>query len=181
MKARQRFPPGEKNSMKVLLIMAQTADGVISRNSSEFVDWTGSADKKMFMQLTRQAGVLIMGSKTYDTIGRPLPGRKNIVLTRNKERTSTHPDLVYTDDPPDKLLGDLEQQGYTSVALAGGGQINTLFAAANRIDEILLTIAPRAFGLGLRLFNSPLDMELELLSHEVLEGKYMLLRYKVIK
>jgi dihydrofolate reductase len=167
--------------MKVILIMALTADGVISRSSDEFVDWTGGADKKMFMQLTKQAGVLIMGSKTYDTIGRPLPDRKNIVLTRNKERISTHPDLIYTDDQPDKLLGDLEQQGYTSVAIAGGGQINALFAAANRIDEMLLTIAPCAFGSGLRLFNSPLDMKLELLSHEVLEGKYMLLRYKVIK
>ena len=161
--------------------MAETVDGVISRSSNEFVDWTGSADKKMFMKLTKEAGALIMGSKTYDTIGRPLPGRKNIILTRNKERISDNPNLVFTADSPEKILHDLEEEGYTSVALAGGTQVNTLFATRNCIDEIIITIAPRVFGSGLRLFTEPLDLQLQLLFTEVLEENYVMMHYQVLK
>lgn len=167
--------------MKVVLIMAQTLDGIISRSSDEFIDWSGSADKKMFKQLTRQAGVVIMGSKTYDTIGKPLPDRKNIVLTRNKQRISAPPNLLFTSASPGKILQDLEEEGYDLVTLIGGTQVNTLFAVENRIDEILLTIAPRVFGTGLRLFDVTLDMHLELLSTEMLEPNFLLLRYRVIK
>lgn len=167
--------------MKVILIMAETVDGVISRSSNEFVDWTGSADKKMFMNLTKEAGALIMGSKTYDTIGRPLPGRKNIILTRNKDRISDNPNLVYTNNTPEQILLDLEKEGYTSVALAGGAQINTLFAMRNCIDEVIITIAPRVFGSGLRLFTEPLDLRLQLLSTEILEENYVMMHYQVLK
>lgn len=167
--------------MKVTLIMAETVDGVISRSSNEFVDWTGNADKKFFMQLTKEAGVLIMGSKTYDTIGRPLPGRKNIILTRNKERLSDNPNLIFCDDSPEKILVDLETEGYTMAALAGGAQVNSLFAAHNLIDEIIITIAPRIFGSGLRLFTDSLDLNLQLLSTRILEENYLMIHYKVLK
>ena len=167
--------------MKVVLIMAETVDGVISRSSNEFVNWTGSADKKIFMQLTKKAGVLIMGSKTYDTIGRPLPGRKNIILTRDKERTSDHPDLLFCNDAPEKILADLAREGYTTVALAGGAQINSLFAVRNLIDEIIITIAPRIFGTGLRLFTDSLDLKLQLLSTKILEENYLMVHYQVLK
>ena len=167
--------------MKVILIMAETVDGVISRSSNEFVDWTGGADKKFFMQLTKEAGVLIMGSKTYDTIGRPLPGRKNIILTRNKERISDNPNLIFCGDSPEKILADLEMEGYTTVALAGGAQVNSLFAAHNLIDELFITIAPRIFGAGLRLFTDSLDLSLQLLSTKILEENYLMIHYKVLK
>ncbi len=98
--------------MKTMLIMAQTVDGKIARNSNEFVDWAGKADKKLFVEITRRAGVIIMGSKTYDTIGKPLPGRKNIVLTKNPERISDHADLVFTKKTPGEILKGLEQEGY---------------------------------------------------------------------
>ena len=62
--------------MKVILLMALTVDGMIARSPEEFPDWTGTEDKRMFKKTTLEAGVLIMGAKTYDTIGRPLPGRR---------------------------------------------------------------------------------------------------------
>lgn len=167
--------------MHVLLMMAQTADGFISRSSNEFIDWTGSSDKKMFMQITKKAGVVITGSKTYDTIGKPLPGRKNIVLTRNKERKSNHPDLVYTSDSVQNVLSTLQQEGFSQAVIIGGSEINSLFAKENLIDEIILTIAPRIFGQGLNLFNLSLDLQLELQSTKVIEENYIVLRYRVIK
>lgn len=167
--------------MKVILIMAQTMDGIISRSSDEFIDWTGSADKKMFMQITKEAGVVIMGSKTFDTIGKPLPGRKNIVLTRNSSRKSNFDNLVYTKKDPQTLLNDLNAEGFNKAAVIGGSQINSLFAERNLIDEIIMTVAPKIFGVGLSLFNISLDMNLKLLTTEVLEENYILMHYAVQK
>lgn len=167
--------------MKVILIMAQTMDGIISRSSDEFIDWTGSADKKMFMQVTKEAGVIVMGSKTFDTIGRPLPGRKNIVLTRKSSRKSDWDNLVYTKQDPQDLLNELEREGFSKVAVIGGSQINTLFAEKNLIDEIIITVAPKIFGTGLPLFNVSLDMNLKLLSTEILEENFILMHYAVQK
>ncbi len=62
--------------MEVILLMAMTLDGKIARTRSELVNWTGKKDKQYFVKVTRNAGVVIMGSKTFDTIGYPLPGRK---------------------------------------------------------------------------------------------------------
>ncbi|HKJ65687.1 MAG TPA: dihydrofolate reductase family protein [Desulfopila sp.] len=166
--------------MKVSLIMAQTLDGFISRSSNEFVDWTGNADKRFFVRATKKAGVIIMGSRTYDTIGRPLPGRKNVVLTRNKSRISNDANLVFTSQEPQKILLDLKAEGYESVALIGGSEINSLFAKLNLINEVFITIAPRLFGIGLTLFNVSLDCNLQLVSSKTLEENYILLHYKVV-
>ena len=74
--------------MKVILIMAMTVDGKIGKSHDHFPDWTGTEDKRLFAKISRQAGVVIMGSKTFDTIGKPLPQRKNVILTRNRARRS---------------------------------------------------------------------------------------------
>lgn len=167
--------------MKVILIMAQTMEGIISRNSNEFIDWTGSADKKKFVEITKEAGVVIMGSKTYDTIGKPLPGRKNIVLTRNSSRQSNYDNLIYTKKEPQTLLHDLAEEGFSKVAIIGGSQINSLFAEQGLIDEFIITVAPKIFGKGLSLFNVSLDLDLKLLASETLEEDSILLHYTVVK
>ncbi len=164
--------------MKVTLMMAMTVDGKIARNDRHFPDWTGSEDKKLFVQITKSAGAIIMGSKTYDTIGNPLPDRKNIVLTRNLSRRSDHPDLVYTNDPPETVLKVLAADGYHEVVLVGGSIVNSLFARKNLIDEFIITIAPRIFGTGVPLFNDEMDMQLKLLSVETLGSNYVVLRYR---
>ena len=167
--------------MKVVLVMALTADGMIARGPNHFPDWTSRQDKVMFKQVTQKAGVVVMGSKTYDAIGKPLPGRKNIVMTRNKQRQSSHPDLVYTDSEPAELLGRLKTDGFVEVILAGGATINTLFARQGLIDEIHLTYSPKIFGTGLTLFAGELSMDLRLLASETLGSDEILVRYRVQK
>ena len=56
--------------MKVVLLMATTVDGIIAKDVDEFIDWTGKEDKKYFVKITKEAGVVIMGSTTYKTIGK---------------------------------------------------------------------------------------------------------------
>ena len=167
--------------MNVVLLMALTADGMIARDANHFPDWTSKQDKALFKQVTQKAGVIVMGSKTYDAIGRPLPGRKNVVMTRNKQRRSSSPELVYTDKEPAALLSDLAAEGYDEVILAGGATINTLFARQGLIDEIQVTYSPKVFGAGLTLFAGELSMDLQLLTHRQLGTDEVLIRYRVRK
>jgi dihydrofolate reductase len=167
--------------MKVILLMAVTADGMIARNSMQTIDWTGKGDKKYFIHITRQAGAMIMGSKTFDTIGKVLQGRKNIVLTRDKTRTSQDRDLIFTCQTPDQILNDLQDQGFESVALIGGSIVNALFMKENLVDEIHMTIVPRLFGKGLSLFSESLDTQLALIDIQKIDLDHVLLRYSIKK
>ena len=165
--------------MKTILIIAISMYGKIGRDTSHLVDWTGKEDKKIFVKLTRDAGVIIMGSTTFDTIGKPLPGRKNIVITRNKNRISTDKDLLFTSNKPIQILKDLKAEGFETVAMIGGSQINSLFLKENLIDEIYVTIVPKIFGNGLSMFNEETDITLELISSQEVDKGHILLRYKV--
>jgi dihydrofolate reductase len=149
--------------MKLILLMAVTLDGKTGKDSEHFVDWTEQEDKKFFVKITKKAGVIIMGSKTFDTIGEPLPGRKNIILTRNRLRKSRWDNLVFTNKSPANLLKCLEDEGFSEAVLAGGPTVNTLFAREKLIDEIIVTISPLIFGYGTPLFSEEIAMELKLL------------------
>ena len=166
--------------MKVTMVMAMTLDGKIARESDHPVNWTGKEDKKKFVQITKRSGVMIMGSRTFDTIGRVLPGRKNIVMTRNKARKSCG-DLIFTDKAPERILEDLSDQGFKEVALIGGAVINSLFIEADLIDEIYISVVPILFGRGLSLFDCEINTRLELINTETIADHSLVLRYRVKK
>jgi dihydrofolate reductase len=168
-------------NIKVILLMATTVDGKIAKDPDHFPDWTGAEDKRFFARTSKEAGVVIMGSKTFDTFGNPLPGRKNVILTQNKSRRSTWDNLVYTARKPELILNDLAKEGYTSAILAGGAAINTLFAQQDLIDEVVITLVPKIFGIGLSLFSSEVDLKLELIDMQKLGKDLVCLRYAVIK
>jgi dihydrofolate reductase len=67
--------------MKISLIVAVSENGTIGRNNG--LPWRLPLDLRRFKQLTLGKPV-IMGRKTWESIGRPLPGRKNIILTRDE-------------------------------------------------------------------------------------------------
>ncbi len=66
--------------MTVSLIVAMTGQRIIGREGK--LPWHLSEDLKRFKRIT-MGHPLIMGRKTFDSIGKPLPGRKNIVITRD--------------------------------------------------------------------------------------------------
>ena len=66
--------------MKISFVVAVAENGVIGREGG--MPWHLPSDLKRFRQLT-MGKPIIMGRKTYDSIGRPLPGRDNIVITRS--------------------------------------------------------------------------------------------------
>ncbi|MFO7643158.1 MAG: dihydrofolate reductase family protein [Desulfosarcina sp.] len=166
--------------MRVSLMVAITVDGKIARASDHYPDWTGRADKRLYVEITKKAGVMIMGSTTFDMIGRVLPGRKSVVMTRNLDRRSDRDDLVFTQAPPKKILADLAAQGYQTAVVVGGATINQLFAAEGLIDELILTISPYAFGSGLSVFADGVDLKLALEQFWQLDENTLCVRYRVL-
>lgn len=68
--------------MELVLVVARARNGVIGKDGA--MPWHISADLKRFKAMTVGKPV-IMGRKTFESIGKPLPGRHNIVLTRDAE------------------------------------------------------------------------------------------------
>ena len=169
--------------MKCVLIAAITANGKIAHSVDELISWTSKEDKRFFTEETKRHGVMIMGKRTHDTIGKPLPGRLNIVLTRSpEERESIPGELEFTNQPPTDLLRDLEERGFKSVAIVGGASVYTQFLQQNLIDEILLTVEPKIFGSGIGLFSDfEWDRDVRLLSVTKLGDQSVLLHYEVLK
>lgn len=68
--------------MSIAIIVAVAENGVIGKDNQ--LIWRLSSDLKRFKALTMGSPIL-MGRKTHESIGKALPGRENIILTRNKE------------------------------------------------------------------------------------------------
>lgn len=157
------------------IIAAVSTDGFIARDAHHPAFWTSSEDKRRFVELTKRAGVVIMGSTTYKTLPRPLAERINIVYTRSK-----HIDGVETtQEDPRALIDRLEAQGIKEVAICGGTQIYTLFMKAKVVRKIYLTIEPIVFGKGMHMFSEEMDYRLVLKNVEKTDSGALLLEYDV--
>ncbi|HUQ29119.1 MAG TPA: dihydrofolate reductase [Usitatibacter sp.] len=66
--------------MKISLVVAVARNGVIGRDNA--LPWRLAADLAHFKRVT-MGHPIVMGRRTHESIGKPLPGRKNIVVTRN--------------------------------------------------------------------------------------------------
>lgn len=165
--------------MNVFIIAAITADGFIARSGTHGADWTGNEDKKVFVRLTKEAGTIVMGSRTFATIGHALPGRRNIVYTSNPELI-TADGVETTSENPSALIERLEVEGIKSVAICGGAQIYDMFLRAGVVTEIYLTVISKLFGQGIPLFSSSIDQNLELMSTDTLDKGAVLLHFKIV-
>lgn len=164
-------------SFKTVLIAAITVDGFIGRTADHLADWTGGADKKLFVEVTKAAGIMVMGSKTFATIGRALPGRKTIVYTSRPEAISVE-GVETTGETPQALVDRLKQEGAAGLAVCGGASIYGQFMAAGVVDELYITVAPQLFGAGIPLFGKELGIKLELIEYRLLDENTILLHYR---
>src|SRR3989338_6143700 len=114
--------------VKVILLVATTVNGKIAHDHHEVAMWTSKEDKKFFVSETKKWGALIMGRTTYETIGKPLPGRLNIVMTRTPDVSKNIPNsLEFTADVPDVIIKNLESRGLQGVVVAGGASVYSQF------------------------------------------------------
>ena len=175
---RYRIDSNRLLTMKIFIIAVLTADGLIAEGTDQIsTDWTSKEDKKFFSTRTKEAGVIVLGYNTYKTIGRPLPGRLNIVYA--------NPDTVIegaevTQLAPADLIKDLEERGYKEVAICGGSTTYTMFMEADLVDKLYITIEPVVFGAGMTLFNKKFDVKkLKLVFMQKLGEETVLLEYDV--
>ena len=115
--------------MKLSLIVAVAENGVIGRDDG--LPWRLSSDLQRFKRLTI-GHVIIMGRKTYDSIGRPLPGRRSVVVSRDSSLAIDGCDVVSTLQDALQLVSDDDE-----AFVIGGRQIYEL--ALPLVDRIYWT------------------------------------------
>ncbi|MEK7099082.1 MAG: dihydrofolate reductase family protein [Patescibacteria group bacterium] len=169
--------------MKIIFFAAMTVNGKIAHASDELVDWTSKEDKRFFNEETKKCGVMIMGGATYRTIGRPLPGRLNVVMTRTPDASKNQDGLLeFTDASPAALVENLKNRGFEQIAVTGGAKIFAQFMEAHLCDELAITIEPKIFGSGVNLFaDMARDFALELIETKNLNPHVVLLRYRMVR
>lgn len=121
--------------MSVNIIVAIAENNVIGKDNT--LIWHLPADLKYFKQLTT-GNTVIMGRKTYDSIGKPLPNRRNVVITRNKDLKIDGCDLVNSLEEALDLTKTEE-----NVFIIGGAQIYK--EAMSVADKLYITEVKQQF------------------------------------
>lgn len=118
--------------MDVSAIVAMTRDRVIGREGH--LPWRLPRDLKHFRRLTIGKPI-IMGRKTYESLGRPLPERRNIVLSTRSLKT---PSGVLVAHSVDEALDIARREAAGEAMVIGGGQVYKEFL--ERCRTIRLTL-----------------------------------------
>ena len=145
--------------MKIILIAAMAKNRVIGRDNA--IPWHIPGEQQRFKALT-MGHTLIMGRKTFESIGRPLPGRKTVIISRNPEY---------------QAKGCLAAQSLTAaialcpgaetIFIAGGGEIYR--EGLNLAEAIYLTVLDREVE-GDTLFPEVAPNQFRATSTERVEG-----------
>lgn len=105
--------------MLITLIVAASANDVIGTEGQ--LPWRLPGDLQRFKRLT-MGKPIVMGRLTWESIGRPLPGRQNIVITRNPDYEAEGCDVVTSPAAALDAAGDVDE-----VMIIGGSQVYALF------------------------------------------------------
>lgn len=107
--------------MEISFVVAVTRNHVIGRDGG--LPWRLSTDLKRFKTLTIGKPV-VMGRVCYDSIGRPLPGRPNIVITRNRDFAREGLIIAHSlEEGMERAGQEAEKLGVDEIAVIGGGVI----------------------------------------------------------
>ena len=112
----------------ITLILARATNGVIGRDGA--LPWRLPADLKRFKTLT-MGKPMIMGRKTFDSFPAPLPGRRHIVLTRDRGWRADGA------EPVDSVEAAIASAGDGEIMVIGGAEVFALFEP--RADRLELT------------------------------------------
>lgn len=161
------------------LIVAKTKNNFISDENGELI-FRIPNDLKHFKAITTNQ-VVIMGRKTFESIGKPLPNRINIVITRNLNFLS--------DDTDDNIiiinsyynLFEYLKFNHTdkNKFIIGGGEIYKFFIENNKVNEYYITdINADYLGKGIRFPYFSLD---NFNKSVILEGNHNDIEYHILK
>ena len=141
--------------MLLSLLVAISQNNVIGKDNK--LPWHLPEDLKYFKNTTWGMPI-IMGRKTFESIGKPLPGRTNIIITRNKSWKRDGVKIVHNLGQAKKMSEDLDVK---EVFVIGGAEIFT--TSLPQADRIYLTRVHQNFEGD--AFFPPIDTSWELVSN----------------
>lgn len=184
------------NIPQVYIIVATSLDGFIAQEKSQpSIEWASKEDNQLFHQRTKKTGVIVMGGSTYQTINSkylPLAGRLNIVYSHQSREELVKKlgidvskvndqTLQVTSLSPIQLIAQLQNRGFSEIAICGGSSIYTQFLQSGLVKKLYVTVEPVIFGEGIKLFNQVAVKSLNLISSKKLnKNGSMLFEYEVI-
>ncbi len=146
--------------MLISLIVAMASNRVIGDQGD--IPWKISGEQKMFKEITL-GHVVIMGRKTYESLARPLPGRTNIVVTRQTDYQAPGCIIAQDLDGAIKSCPADESEAF----IIGGGQL--YHEALSLAGRIYLTVIPRQVP-GDTVFPEIPETEFEITKSEFMNG-----------
>ena len=114
---------------RITLILARARNGVIGAKGG--LPWRLPEDLAFFKRTT-MGHPIVMGRKTWESIGRPLPGRRSVVVTRDRSFAAAGAEVVHSLDEAVVLCSDSDE-----IFVIGGAQLYA--EALPRADRLLLT------------------------------------------
>ena len=121
------------NNTEIILIAAMAANRVIGKDNS--IPWDIQGEQTRFKRTT-MGHALIMGRKTWQSIGHPLPGRRNIVITRNPSFQAAGAEVALSLEQGLSLC-----RNEAKIFIIGGEQLYRLTLPL--ADSLILTILPQ--------------------------------------
>ncbi|MBN6186118.1 dihydrofolate reductase [Aneurinibacillus sp. BA2021] len=118
----------------ISIVVAMDKERVIGKDNR--LPWHLPADLKHFKNIT-MGHAIVMGRKTYESIGRPLPGRTNVILTQNRDYQAEGCLVMHT------VQDVLQRFSDEPVDIIGGAQIVDLFLPY--ADTLQLTVIDASF------------------------------------
>ena len=146
--------------MIISSIVAMASNRVIGHRGD--IPWKIPGEQKMFKEITL-GHTVIMGRKTYESIGRPLPGRTNIVITRQSDCQAMG--CIVAHDLDSALQSCPPQE--TEAFICGGGQLYQ--ASLPVTDRIYLTVLPREVA-GDTYFPEISEADFKMTKSEFIDG-----------
>ena len=122
-------------ALPIALVAAVARNGVIGAHNR--LAWKLPTDLKRFRALTL-GKPLVMGRKSFNSIGRPLPGRETVIVTRNPDFRAPGAQVAGTLDAALALAAQIAQaMGAEAIIVAGGGEIYA--QTIGRADRLFVT------------------------------------------
>lgn len=106
--------------MQKIIVVAVAQNGVIGKEGS--IPWHSREDMQYFKSLT-MGSPIIMGRKTFESLGKPLKGRLNIVISRHESLKETFPEVMVFNSLQKAFDYCENEAGAEKVFIIGGGEI----------------------------------------------------------
>ncbi|RCW52395.1 dihydrofolate reductase [Halanaerobium sp. ST460_2HS_T2] len=123
--------------MSLSIIAAMDQNYLIGKNNE--IPWNLPEDLKYFKEITMGAPI-IMGRKTFESIGFPLPGRRNIILTRNKDYSADGCEIIHSLEEILTMFLESKEEAF----IIGGAEIYNFFLPYS--EKLYLTIIEHEFS-----------------------------------